>query len=70
MSELDPGDQDLVPTLLRWQEFGGVWRLLSQTPSGASVALCRCDGGEEVERLSTSHPATLEFLATHSGTTT
>ena len=67
MSEIDPGDDDLVPTLLRWQDFGGVWRLVSHTSSGAVVALCRCDGGEEVDRLSSSHPATLAFLAAHPG---
>ncbi len=65
MREVELGDEDLVPTLLRWQDFGGVWRLISLTASGASVALCRCDGGEEVERLSSSHPATLAFLRMH-----
>jgi hypothetical protein len=67
MSQPESDNQDLVPALLRWQDFGGVWQLISLTAAGASVALYRCDGGEEVERLSSSHPATLAFLAEHSG---
>ena len=61
----DSDSPDLVPTLLRWTEFGGVWRLTSLSLSRADVVLCRCDGGEEVERLSSSDPATLAFLGEH-----
>ncbi|HST83961.1 MAG TPA: hypothetical protein VLL08_19665 [Kineosporiaceae bacterium] len=63
MDEPESGAVDLVPALLRWRDFGGVWRLIALSEQEASVALCRCDGGEEVERLSSSHPATLAFLA-------
>jgi hypothetical protein len=65
MDEPEFGAVDLVPALLRWRDFGGVWRLITLNPQEASVALCRCDGGEEVERLGSSHPATLAFLAKH-----
>ena len=65
MSEPESAAEDLVPALLRWQDFGGGWRLISLSAQEASVALRRCDGGEEVERLSSSHPATLAFLVEH-----
>lgn len=53
---------DLVDVLRRWQESGAVWRVLARTPSKATVALCRCDDGEEVERFTTSDPGLLAFL--------
>ena len=63
----DPNDdlaqRDLIAVLTRWQEAGAVWQVLAHSGSRATVALLRCDGGEEVERLSTAHPGTLRFLA-------
>jgi hypothetical protein len=56
-------DRDLVGTLLRWEESGAVWRVVSRTPSRVTIALLRCDGGEEVERLTTTNPETLSFVA-------
>jgi hypothetical protein len=56
-------DRDLVETLLRWEESGAVWRVVASSPSRVTVALLRCDGGEEVERLTTTNPATLAFVA-------
>ena len=49
-------------TLRRWEEMGAVWRVLSRTADGATVALCRCDGGEEVERLRITEPDALDHL--------
>jgi hypothetical protein len=48
--------------LIRWETAGGTWRVGSRGPDGASVILCRCDGGEELERLVSSEPELLEFL--------
>ena len=56
-------DRDLVGTLLRWEESGAVWRVVTSSPARVTVALLRCDGGEEVERLTTTNPATLAFVA-------
>jgi hypothetical protein len=56
-------DRDLVETLLRWEESGAVWQVVARTPARVTIALLRCDGGEEVERLSTGDPATLAFVA-------
>lgn len=53
---------DLVSALNRWQDSGAVWRVVERTPSRITVALLRCDGGEEVQRLSSSNPVWLAFL--------
>lgn len=50
--------------LARWQEFGGRWRVLQMGTTGATVALCRCDGAE-VDGFITHDRSTLEHLRTH-----
>jgi len=55
-------DEGWVATLQRWETSGAVWRVLSRTPARVTVALCRCDGGEEVERFTSGDPALLAFL--------
>ena len=54
---------ELVSTLVRWQESGGVWRVLHRHPTTITVALLRCDAGEEVDRISSGHRAWLTYLA-------
>lgn len=51
-----------VAALQRWESFGAVWRVIAPDSSGVTVALCRCDGGEEMERFSSSDPAVLGYL--------
>jgi len=48
--------------LLRWEDAGGTWQVVGLGAGRASVALCRCDGGEEVERLTSSDPELLAVL--------
>ena len=45
-----PSGTELVETLRRWHGSGAVWRVAERRPSGVTVALLRCDAGEEVER--------------------
>lgn len=54
--------QNLIDTLTRWEDHGAVWRVVTRTPSHVTVALCRCDGGEEVERLVSDDPDLLAFV--------
>ncbi|BAK36286.1 hypothetical protein MLP_32720 [Microlunatus phosphovorus NM-1] len=57
MSDLDQ--------LLRWESSGGTWRVAGRTPPVSStlvISLCRCDGGEEMDRLTTSEPAVLAYV--------
>ncbi len=49
--------------LLRWEAAGGTWVVTTLTASQASVALCTCDGGEQVEAVTSSDPELLAFLA-------
>lgn len=60
------GDE-LVQVLRRWQESGAVWRVLRREPRATTVALLRCDAGEEVERLSSDDPGWLAYLHDRSG---
>lgn len=53
---------DAVATLQRWQDCGGVWRVLDRRPDHVTVGLYRCDGGEEMDRLRSSDPTLLQFL--------
>ncbi len=56
-----------LDALRRWEDMGAVWRVLTRTASAATVSLCRCDGGEEVERLRITDPAALAHLGGRAG---
>lgn len=53
---------DAVARLQRWEDAGGVWQVLTRGQDRMSVALLRCDGGEEADRFSSQDPALLEFV--------
>ncbi|MCZ8381309.1 hypothetical protein O6P37_20780 [Mycobacterium sp. CPCC 205372] len=55
-------DRDRVAELQRWQESGAVWRVDSRAPDAVTIALLRCDGGEEVERFRSDDPKLLAFI--------
>jgi len=57
-----PPSEDLH-RLLRWHEAGGTWRVAARSNASVTVSLCRCDGGEEMDRLSSSDNDLLEYLA-------
>lgn len=48
--------------LRRWEDAGGVWRVAMVGARGATVVLCRCDGGEEVDRFTSGDPRLLAML--------
>ncbi|HET9872474.1 MAG TPA: hypothetical protein VFP89_07760 [Propionibacteriaceae bacterium] len=49
--------------LQRWTDFGGTWQVVSQNQDAVTISLCRCDGGEEVERLTSANPNLLALVA-------
>lgn len=49
--------------LQRWTDFGGTWQVVSQNQDAVTISLCRCDGGEEVERLTSADPDLLALVA-------
>jgi hypothetical protein len=54
---------DPVAALQRWADAGAVWRVVDRRRDSVTVALNRCDGGEEVDRISSTDPQLLRFLA-------
>ncbi|QIK67328.1 hypothetical protein G7072_14085 [Nocardioides sp. HDW12B] len=57
----------LVADLQRWEDSGAVWRVVHRAPGEVTVALLRCDGGEEVGRLSGGGSAWLGLLEGREG---
>ena len=58
----ETADQDLVAELRRWQDAGAVWQVISKTSQWVTIGLLRCDGGEEVDRFTSSDPRLLNFI--------
>ena len=56
--------RDPVEELRRWEDSGAHWQVVARTPDRLTIALLRCDGGEEVERLVSDDPALLAFVGT------
>ncbi|MET0456023.1 MAG: hypothetical protein ABW137_29645 [Mycobacterium sp.] len=54
--------RDYVAELQRWTDAGATWQVVSWTACGATVALLRCDGGEEVGRFTSNDPRLLAFV--------
>ncbi|MET9489656.1 hypothetical protein [Nocardia sp. NPDC006630] len=51
-----------VSVLQRWQDAGAIWRVLVRRANSVTVGLYQCDGGEEVDRITSADPAVLRFL--------
>ncbi|OMB93071.1 hypothetical protein A5733_16935 [Mycobacterium sp. NS-7484] len=58
---------DRVTDLQRWEDSGAHWRVLSRTADSLTIALLRCDGGEEVERFTSTDPRLREFVGSRTG---
>lgn len=54
---------DPVGRLIRWQEYGGTWRVAARGPDGVTVELCSCTGGEVLERWTSGDPNLAELTA-------
>jgi hypothetical protein len=55
-------DNDRVEELQRWEDSGAVWSVVSRRNGRLTVALLRCDGGEEVDRFTSDDPRLLDFI--------
>lgn len=51
-----------VAVLVAWEQSGALWSVLSRRGGEITVGLFRCDGGEEVDRITSSDPALLAFV--------
>jgi hypothetical protein len=47
---------DPLGELLRWETAGGAWRTLGSRDGEVTIALLRCDGGEQVGRIVSADP--------------
>lgn len=59
-------DVDRVAELRRWEDSGAVWQVISRKGGAATVALLRCDGGEEMDRFTSADPQLLDFIGERS----
>jgi hypothetical protein len=55
-------DRDYVAELVRWEDAGAIWQVVARSTRGVTIALLRCDGGEEVDRFTSDDPALLAFV--------
>jgi hypothetical protein len=55
--------EDPIAVLSRWEAAGAVWRVVARDGDAVTIALCQCDGGEEVGRLSSTDPRLDGYLA-------
>jgi len=59
---MEPGP-DFVALLRRWEDAGGLWRVLRRAGDSVTVGLYRCDGGEETDRFVAMDAQLARFLA-------
>lgn len=64
MTDADsPGPRDFVDELRRWEVSGASWRARPGGDGRLVVELVTCTGDEVVERLETTDPAVVTFVA-------
>jgi hypothetical protein len=54
---------DPVAVLQRWEDAGAHWAVIARRAGSITVGLYRCDGGEEVDRITSTDPRLDEFIA-------
>lgn len=59
---MEPMDDDPVEVLRRWEDSGAHWRVAARWRDTVTIALLRCDGGEEVDCFTSSDPRLAAFL--------
>jgi len=55
--------EDPIAVLSRWEAAGALWRVVARDGDAVTIALCQCDGGEEVGRLTSTDPRLDGYLA-------
>ncbi|MFE1165932.1 hypothetical protein [Nocardiopsis sp. NPDC058789] len=56
-----------VAALLRWEEHGALWRVVERGDATVTVSMLTCDGGTEVDRITSDDPALLSFIGQRGG---
>lgn len=60
-------DSEGVRRLTRWENAGGVWRVVGRVGGQVTIALRSCDGAEEMARFSTTDVEVLELVGERRG---
>jgi hypothetical protein len=55
-------DSDRIAELQRWEDSGAVWSVVSRRTGRVTVALLRCDGGEEVDRFTSGDARLIDYI--------
>ena len=55
-------ESDRVAELQRWEDSGAVWSVVSRREGRVTVALLRCDGGEEVDKFTSDDPRLIDYI--------
>jgi hypothetical protein len=63
----DRAEDSVVGVLRRWEDSGGVWRVVSRSATRLDLALLTCDAAEEMERVTSTDPAVLAFVGARGG---
>lgn len=63
------GAVDHVADLMRWERSGAVWRVLGRSGSGVTIGLYSCDGGEQMDLVTSHDPAVLGYVGDRSSST-
>jgi hypothetical protein len=48
--------------LLKWETFGGHWRVIARTATRLEIRLLTCDGGEEADGFETGDEDVLRYI--------
>jgi hypothetical protein len=60
-------DTDRVAELQRWEDSGAIWSVVSRKHDRVTIALLRCDGGEEVDRFTSDDQRLLDYIGERLG---
>jgi hypothetical protein len=61
----DPGSA--LEQVRRWEDSGGVWRVLSSPGPALEIALLTCDAGEEMARVRSPDPQLRAYVDGRAG---
>ena len=60
---------DRVAELQRWEDSGAVWSVVARRDDRVTVAVLRCDGGEEVDRFTSDDRRLLDYIGERASST-
>lgn len=55
-------ESEATRRVTRWENAGGLWRVVSQSGSQLTIALQSCDGGAEMDRFTSTDADLLAFV--------